>query len=209
MALQLDEFDLKNLWGRLHTVQLRHKVAIGLAIWALVLLGFFMLSWRGLIMQMHTNHAEIADRHQRLDAQSALLVNRVAIQQELLALEARLPALQRALPTDREMASLLDKINQMLRKQSLVLNDFTPKSMQDQEVMRLLPVTLSADGRGPDMARVPLNLARLSRQVRLANFEMVEQPNTGQWRLTGELHAFAQLGPVATKPASQEGNPDD
>ncbi|HEX4878339.1 MAG TPA: type 4a pilus biogenesis protein PilO [Limnobacter sp.] len=201
MALQLDEVNLASLSRRLHLLTASQRMAIAGCMCLLLVVAFFLAFWQGSLQILTANQSEIQAHHERLNAQSKLLLGQAEIEQELAQLEARLPVLKQALPSDRELASLLDKMNAMIRSQGLNLTNFTPGESKSLEVMRQVPVALSLSGDGSAMAKVPLHVAGLSRQVTLSKFEMAEQSSTGRWSMTGELHAFAQLEPTEVQGA--------
>jgi Tfp pilus assembly protein PilO len=142
----------------------------------------------------------------RLDAQSQLLLDRPVIEAELVELEAQLPLLKMALPSERELASLLARINDVILDHELKLSEFTPKEPLNREVMRVVPVTVSVRGDGDAISRLPNHIAALSRQVSLKEFDMAYLPDEGGWQMTGELNAFAQL-PTNTPPVEEVKNP--
>uniref|UniRef100_UPI0039B3F9E0 type 4a pilus biogenesis protein PilO n=1 Tax=Vibrio vulnificus TaxID=672 RepID=UPI0039B3F9E0 len=83
--------------------------------------------------QLDTN---IQESLARLDTQSRLLLDRPAIEAELAQLEVQLPLLKMALPSERELASLLERINEVILDHGLKLAEFTPKEPLSREVMR-------------------------------------------------------------------------
>jgi Tfp pilus assembly protein PilO len=129
----------------------------------------------------------------RLDTQSKLLLDRPLIEAELAQLEVQLPLLKMALPTERELASLLGRINDLILDHNIKLAEFTPKDPLNLEVMRVVPVKVSLRGSGDSISRLPNYIAALSRQVSLKEFDMKHLTDEGGWQMNGELNAFAQL----------------
>jgi type IV pilus assembly protein PilO len=162
-------------------------------LWLVFLVLGFFLFWKDTLTvstQLETNIRESLDR---LDTQSRLLLDRPAIEAELAQLEVQLPLLKMALPSERELASLLERINEVILDHELKLAEFTPKEPLNREVMRVVPVTVSVRGDGDAISRLPNYIAALSRQVSLKEFDMAYLPDEGGWKMTGELNAFAQL----------------
>ncbi|HEX4918305.1 MAG TPA: type 4a pilus biogenesis protein PilO [Limnobacter sp.] len=195
MPLQLDGINLEQLLGKLHLLDIRQRILIAFGVFFLLMLGFYLVSWKGQIEELAQNDTDIQDRHTRLASKSNLLLERLAVERELAGLEKRLPMLKQSLPTDEDLANLLEDINALIRDQNLQLAEFSPGEPKALEVMKQVPVSLSVSGHGPTIALVPLKVADLSRQVTFAKLEVTEQGEGERWRMTGELHAFAQLHP--------------
>ncbi|KYP11136.1 MAG: hypothetical protein A0129_08950 [Limnobacter sp. CACIAM 66H1] len=175
-------------------------------LWLVFLVLGYVLFWKDSLTistQLETN---IQESLGRLDAQSQLLLDRPVIEAELAELEAQLPLLKMALPSERELASLLARINDVILDHELKLSEFTPKEPLNREVMRVVPVTVSVRGDGDAISRLPNHIAALSRQVSLKEFDMAYLPDEGGWQMTGELNAFAQL-PTNTPPVEEVKNP--
>jgi Tfp pilus assembly protein PilO len=163
-----------------------------------LVLGFFLF-WKDTLTVSTQLETNIQESLARLDTQSRLLLDRPAIEAELAQLEVQLPLLKMALPSERELASLLERINEVILYHELKLAEFTPKEPLNREVMRVVPVTVSVRGDGDAIARLPNYIAALSRQVSLKEFDMAYLPDDGGWQMTGELNAFAQLPLNATQ----------
>jgi Tfp pilus assembly protein PilO len=110
-----------------------------------------------------------------------------------------LPELQKSLPTERQVADLLSRINMVIQSENTLLQEFVPQPSIPLEVMQVVPVRVVAYGIGESLAQFSNRLAKLSRQVNLKNFEIVALDNSEQWRLTGTIQAYTQL---SLQPAS-------
>lgn len=197
--MRLDEMNFRDLAEELPLLPFSKRLLLIAGLWLVFLILGFLLFWRDSLTistQLETN---IQESLARLDTQSRLLVDRPAIEADLAQLEVQLPLLKMALPSERELASLLGRINDLILDHELKLAEFTPKEPLNREVMRVVPVTISVRGDGDAIARLPNYIAALSRQVSLKEFDMAYLPDDGGWQMTGELNAFAQLPLNATQ----------
>lgn len=197
--MRLDEMNFRDLAEELPLLPFSKRLLLIAGLWLVFLILGFLLFWRDSLTistQLETN---IQESLARLDTQSRLLLDRPAIEADLAELEVQLPLLKMALPSERELASLLGRINDLILDYELKLAEFTPKEPLNREVMRVVPVTVSVRGDGDAIARLPNYIAALSRQVSLKEFDMAYLPDDGGWQMTGELNAFAQLPLNATQ----------
>jgi len=197
--MRLDEMNFRDLAEELPLLPFSKRLLLIAGLWLVFLVLGFLLFWRDSLTistQLETN---IQESLARLDTQSRLLLDRPAIEADLAELEVQLPLLKMALPSERELASLLGRINDLILDYELKLAEFTPKEPLNREVMRVVPVTISVRGDGDAIARLPNYIAALSRQVSLKEFDMAYLPDDGGWQMTGELNAFAQLPLNATQ----------
>ena len=197
--MRLDEMNFRDLAEELPLLPFSKRLLLIGGLWLVFLILGFLLFWRDSLTistQLETN---IQESLARLDTQSRLLLDRPAIEADLAELEVQLPLLKMALPSERELASLLGRINDLILDYELKLAEFTPKEPLNREVMRVVPVTISVRGDGDAIARLPNYIAALSRQVSLKEFDMAYLPDDGGWQMTGELNAFAQLPLNATQ----------
>lgn len=204
--MRLDEMSFRDLVDELPLLPFSKRLLLIAVLWLVFLVLGYVLFWKDSLTistQLETN---IQGSLGRLDAQSQLLLDRPVIEAELAELEAQLPLLKMALPSERELASLLARINDVILDHELKLSEFTPKEPLNREVMRVVPVTVSVRGDGDAISRLPNHIAALSRQVSLKEFDMAYLPDEGGWQMTGELNAFAQL-PTNTPPVEEVKNP--
>lgn len=202
VMMRLDESSVNELLQDLPNWQLSRRILVIAVCWLVFGLGFFLLFWQQSLKSNELLDTDIRSALSRLDTQSQMLLERPAIEAELIVLEAQLPVLKMALPSERELASLLERINGMILDHGLRLSQFKPDMPQNQEVMRVVPVVLSVRGEGATVAQLPNYIASLTRQVRLKNFEMSVMPDSRGWQLNGLLNAFAQL--PASAPSAKE-----
>ncbi|MCR2745944.1 type 4a pilus biogenesis protein PilO [Limnobacter parvus] len=191
--MRLDELSLDSLREELPLLGAPMRIALILFTWFLLGILSFFLFWSSSLGMNQQLETDIQQSLSRLESQSILLLEATAIEAELAALEAQLPVLKMALPSDRELASLLGRINEMILDKQLKLSEFTPQPSINKEVMRIVPVKVSVRGQGDAISRLPNHIASLSRQVSLKEFEMQVQPESGDWQMVGELNAYAQL----------------
>lgn len=199
--MRLDEISLESLKEELPLLGAPMRIALILLIWLVLGILSFFLFWGSSLDMNQQLEKDIQESLSRLESQSILLLEAPAVEAELAALEAQLPVLKMALPSERELASLLGRINEMILDKQLKLSEFTPQPSINKEVMRVVPVKVSVHGQGDAISRLPNYIASLSRQVSLKEFEMQVQPESGDWQMVGELNAFAQL------PANQVNSP--
>jgi Tfp pilus assembly protein PilO len=202
--MRLDELDVRTFVENLPLLSGLNRISIVLGMWVVLAIVCFLIFWKDGFEANARLEMEIQDSLTRLDSQSLLLLEAPAIEGKLAQLEAQLPTLTMALPTERELASLLGRINETILAQELSLSEFTPQESVDKEVMRVVPVKLRVRGQGIAIAKLPNQIASLSRQVSLKEFEMSVLPDSEGWQLDGELNAFAQLSANATKAPSDE-----
>ena len=200
--MRLDEMNLNDLIQDLPNWQLSRRLLVISVCWVVFGVGFFFLFWQQSLESNARMDADIRSALARLNTQSHMLVERPAIEAQLTVLEAQLPVLKMALPSERELASLLERINAMILDNGLRLSQFKPEAPENLEVMRVVPVVLSVRGDGVTVAQLPNYIASLTRQVRLKNFEMQVMPDNAGWQLNGQLNAFAQL-PANTTQAQE------
>jgi type IV pilus assembly protein PilO len=204
--MSLDEWSLDEATDQLVQLGVAKRMLLVVALWMVLATGAFFVVWQDDLEQARQAETEIQTSLDKLKAESQLLLEQPAIELELAELELLLPELKKTLPSERELASLLGRINEMILDNSLRLAEFTPQKHQDLEVMRRVPVKLTVRGEGASIAKLPNHIASLSRQVTMKEFEMSLIPESGVWQLSGELNAFAQ--PVAGQsgaPVSVEG----
>ncbi|MEQ9108433.1 MAG: type 4a pilus biogenesis protein PilO [Limnobacter sp.] len=202
--MRLDELDFRTFVEDLPLLSVFNRICIVLGMWFFLAIVCFLMFWKNSLETSFRLEAEIQDSLTRLDVQSLLLLEAPEIEQRLAQLEAQLPILTAALPTERELASLLGKINEMILGQELNLSEFTPQESVDKEVMRVVPVKIRVRGQGVAIAKLSNQIVGLSRQVSLKEFEMSVLPDSGGWQMNGELNAFAQLSANASNPQSVE-----
>lgn len=191
--MQLDELSIQGLLEDLPNWSVGRRLLIVAGIWLVFMACCFFLFWKPAMDESAGLERQIESSLARLNSQSQLLLEAPAIQTELAQLEALLPVLKMALPTERELAALLGRINDLILENELKLAEFTPQAPVEQEVMRVVPVKVSMRGQGESIARLPNYIAGLSRQVSIKTFEMSVLPDFGGWQMNGELNAFAQL----------------
>ncbi len=204
--MRLDEMSFRDLVDELPLLPFSKRLLLIAVLWLVFLVLGYVLFWKDSLTVSTQLETNIQESLGRLDAQSQLLLDRPVIEAELAELEAQLPLLKMALPSERELASLLARINDVILDHELKLSEFTPKEPLNREVMRVVPVTVSVRGDGDAISRLPNHIAALSRQVSLKEFDMAYLPDEGGWQMTGELNAFAQL-PTNTPPVEEVKNP--
>ncbi len=163
--MRLDEMSFRDLADELPLLPWSKRLLLIGGLWLVFLVLGFFLFWKDTLTistQLETN---IQESLARLDTQSRLLLDRPAIEAELAQLEVQLPLLKMALPSERELASLLERINEVILDHGLKLAEFTPKEPLNREVMRVVPVTVSVRGDGDAISRLPNYIAALSSQV--------------------------------------------
>lgn len=202
--MRLDEMSFREMIDELPLLPLSKRLSLIVGLWLVFLVLAYFLLWKNSLTMSAQLDGNIRESLARLDSQSQLLLDRPAIQAELNQLEAQLPLLKQSLPSERELASLLERINDLILNHGLKLVEFTPKEGLDREVMRVVPVKVNVRGSGEAIARLPNYIAALSRQVSLREFEMTYSSTDGGWQMTGELNAFAQLPLNASQPITQE-----
>lgn len=198
--MSLDEWSLDEATDQLVQLGVAKRMLLVVALWMVLATGAFFVVWQDDLEQARKAETEIQTSLDKLKAESQLLLEQPAIELELAELELLLPELKKTLPSERELASLLGRINEMILDNTLRLAEFTPQQHQDLEVMRRVPVKLTVRGEGASIAKLPNHIASLSRQVTMKEFEMSLIPESGVWQLSGELNAFAQ--PVASQPGA-------
>jgi type IV pilus assembly protein PilO len=198
--MSLDNWSVNEAVDHLLELGVAKRILLMLAIWLALAIGAFLLFWQDDLEQARQAETEIQTSLTQLKAQSQLLLEQPATELELAELELLLPELKKTLPSERELASLLGRINEMILENTLRLAEFTPQQHQDLEVMRRVPIKLTVRGEGASIAKLPNHIASLSRQVTMKEFEMSLIPESGVWQLSGELNAFAQpvAGPAGT-----------
>ncbi|HEX4856432.1 MAG TPA: type 4a pilus biogenesis protein PilO [Limnobacter sp.] len=198
--MQLNEMTIENLLQELPRLKPLHRVLLIAASWFAFGVCGFLLSWQDSLQDNLRMEGEIQSSLARLESQSRLISDGPLIEAELAGLESQLPVLKMALPTERELASLLVRINDLILANDMKLAEFTPQPPVNQEVMRVVPVKINLRGEGSVISQLPNHIARLSRQVSMKQFEMSQLPGSSSWQVTGELNAFAQLPPEEKKP---------
>lgn len=191
--MRLEELSLDTLREALPLLTVPQRLAVIAVAWLLMAIGSYFLFWKSSVDMSTQLEVDIQQSLSRLESQSTLLLEASKIDVKLALLEAQLPVLKMALPTERELASLLGRINELILTHSLNLAEFTPGASMNKEVMRVVPVKVSVRGQGEAISKLPNYIAGLSRQVSLKEFEMTVQAESGDWQMIGELNAFAQL----------------
>lgn len=191
--MRLEELSLDTLREALPLLTLPQRLGVIAVAWLLMAIGSYFLFWKSSVNMSTQLEVDIQQSLSRLESQSTLLLEASKIDAKLALLEAQLPVLKMALPTERELASLLGRINELILTHNLNLAEFTPGASMNKEVMRVVPVKVSVRGQGEAVSKLPNYIAGLSRQVSLKEFEMTVQAESGDWQMIGELNAFAQL----------------
>jgi type IV pilus assembly protein PilO len=204
--MRLDEMSFRDLAGELPLLTVSQRLLLVAGFWAVFLVLGFFLFWKDSLTMSTQLDVNIQESLARLDTQSKLLLDRPVIEAELAQLEVQLPLLKMALPTERELASLLGRINDLILDNEIKLAEFTPKEPLNLEVMRVVPVKVSLRGSGDSISRLPNYIAALSRQVSLKEFDMAYSTEQRGWQMNGELNAFAQL-PSDAKQLEEVKNP--
>jgi type IV pilus assembly protein PilO len=204
--MRLDEMSFRDLANELPSLSVSQRLLLMAGLWLLFLVLGFFLFWKDCLTMSTQLDANIQESLTRLDTQSKLLLDRSEIEAELAQLEVQLPLLKMALPTERELASLLGRINDLILDHNIKLAEFTPKEPLNLEVMRVVPVKVSLRGSGDSISRLPNHIAALSRQVSLKEFDIKHLTDEGGWQMNGELNAFAQL-PADAQQLQEEQKP--
>jgi type IV pilus assembly protein PilO len=191
--MRLDEMSFRDLADELPLLTVSQRLLLIAGLWVVFLMLGFFLFWKDSLTMSTQLDVNIQESLARLDTQSKLLLDRPVIEAELAQLEVQLPLLKMALPTERELASLLGRINDLILDNEIKLAEFTPKEPLNLEVMRVVPVKVSLRGSGDSISRLPNHIAALSRQVSLKEFDMAYLTEDRGWQMNGELNAFAQL----------------
>lgn len=191
--LQLNELDAETLLQQAHLLTWKQRLSMVAIFWLLFVVAGYFIWWRDDLSRAEQQNSDITEALSRLNAKSSLLLEQPKLEVDLAKLRAQLPVLKQSLPSDRELAALLDRINRVIQSNRMGLSEFVPEESQNQEVMRVVPVKLSVTGKGRDVALLPNHVARLTRQATLKDFEVVLSDNSGEWELHGQLLAYAQL----------------
>lgn len=174
---------------------LRDRVLMVLGLGVLLFGLMYALVWRGALQNMEIQDAQIAQLLAELDQQSGLLLDKPKLTAQLETLQARLPELQRALPSGAEQANLLARLHELLQVKNTSLAQFTPQKPRNLEVMGVLPVRMDVGGQADLLAQIPNDIARLSRQVNIEEFEILHDAQQRRWRFQAVLLAYSQLYP--------------
>lgn len=202
--IELDQESLESFVKGLHRQPRRFKLALHLGIVAVCMAIFSMVFWVDAVENAIELDQTIRSTLGDLNRQVTALKDKSRMEIELAQLERQLPKLKSALPNDKEMPALLDRLNASILSHSLTLGEFKPLSPMDRDVMTVIPVKVRIQGDSSNVSRIPNFLAEFPRKVSLTNFQMNYQAEQKAWVLSGQISAFAQLGVRLSAPPAVE-----
>ena len=124
--------------------------------------------------------------------------------------EATLQALSRILPSEKEVADLLRKVQQLAAESSLNVVRFKPEAERPQDFYAEWPISLELDGSYHNLAYFFDRLSRLSRIVNVSNLEIDakgEPTISSTITATCTATTFVFIEPPATPPPGTPGAP--
>jgi type IV pilus assembly protein PilO len=116
--------------------------------------------------------------------------------------EATLQALSRILPSEKEVADLLRKVQQLAAESSLDVLRFKPEATKPQNFYAEWPISLEFDGSYHNLAYFFDRLSRLSRIMNVSNLEVDAKPDpsiasTIKATCTATTFVFIETAPPA------------
>lgn len=192
--IELNQEGLESLLRGVHRLPRRIKLAMHAGIVVLCLIVSAMVFWVDDVQSAVRLDQDIQRTLDELNRQVLTLKDKSHMELELTALEKQLPKLKSALPNDKEMPALLDRLNASILSHSLTLGEFKPLNPVDRDVMTVIPVKVRIQGDSTNVSRIPNFLAAFPRKVSLTDFQMTYQTDQKAWVLSGQISAFAQLG---------------
>lgn len=202
--IELNQEGLESLLRGVHRLPRRIKWAMHAGIVLLCLIVSAMVLWVDDIQSAVQLDQDIQRTLGELNRQVLALKDKSHMELELAALEKQLPKLKSALPNDKEMPALLDRLNASILSHSLTLGEFKPLSPVDRDVMTVIPVKVRIQGDSTNVSRIPNFLAEFPRKVSLTDFQMNYQTEQKAWVLSGQISAFAQLGVRLSAPPAPD-----
>lgn len=202
--IELNQEGLESLLRGVHRLPRTIKWAIHAGIVVLCLIVSAMVLWVDDIQSAVRLDQDIQRTLGELHRQVLALKDKSHMELELAALEKQLPKLKSALPNDKEMPALLDRLNASILSHSLTLGEFKPLSPVDRDVMTVIPVKVRIQGDSTNVSRIPNFLAEFPRKVSLTDFQMNYQTEQKAWVLSGQISAFAQLGVRLSAPPAPD-----
>lgn len=202
--IELNQEGLESLLRGVHRLPRRIKWAMHAGIVVLCLIVSAMVLWVDDIQSAVQLDQDIQRTLGELHRQVLALKDKSHMELELAALEKQLPKLKSALPNDKEMPALLDRLNASILSHSLTLGEFKPLSPVDRDVMTVIPVKVRIQGDSTNVSRIPNFLAEFPRKVSLTDFQMNYQTEQKAWVLSGQISAFAQLGVRLSAPPAPD-----
>jgi len=126
--------------------------------------------------------------------------------------EATLQALSRILPSEKEVADLLRKVQQLAAESSLDVLRFKPEATKPQNFYAEWPISLEFDGSYHNLAYFFDRLSRLSRIVNVSNLQVDAKPDpsiasTIKATCTATTFVFIESAPPAPAAPGRPGAP--
>ena len=159
----------------LSKLPLAGQLGVAAVVAALICGGFYYFWYSDALQQQKTKEARLADLQKQIRALEATANKLPEFQREVQALEARLEALKRILPPEKEMPDLMRRVQYLAAQSSLQIRKFNPAPPVQKEFFQEIPVNLDLQGTYHNLGAFLDRVSRMSRLVNVGDLKIKAQ----------------------------------
>ena len=181
------------------------QIGVGVAIAAVIGVGFWYLYWSDASTERDTKVARVETLEKEIRALEVTANKLQEFQREVQILEAKLETLKRILPPAKEIPDLMRKMQSLASQSNLQIKTFTPTAMINKDFYQEQPINIAVAGTYHNLAMFFDRISRLSRLVNVGNLKVVALGTQSPSRTidaTAVATTFIYVEQPATAPGS-------
>jgi type IV pilus assembly protein PilO len=165
----------KNALDPLLRLSIQGQLGVSALIGALVLGGFWYFWWNPKTEEQVAKQQQLATLQQEIRKLEAAAAKLDQFKAEVALLEARLERLRQVLPSEKQTADLMRKVQSMASESSLAVRAFNPGATVSQEFYEEWPISVVVNGTYHNLGMFFDRVSRLSRLVNISNVKITSQ----------------------------------
>jgi len=194
--------DLNGLHPGLWPLAPRLAAAIG--VFVLVVIGGYFLHWSDQIDQIdaaHANELKLRDEY-KIKVQQAVSLDALKEQRKLV--QQYVNTMEKQLPSQAEMAALLQDINNAGSGRGLQFESFEPGQPNVKDYYAELPISIKLSGSYHDLGQFVADIAKLSRIVTLNNLQIKSEKDSLILEVTAKTFRYLNPDEVAEQAKAKQ-----